>query len=345
MATASMLAPHGSREDRAALRGRIPRYPWARDPKEPRFAAGLAALAAFSTREGHTHVPKDHREGDLALGTWLDNRRAEERRGELSPERIAALEAIAPGFSWRPRGQRTEQMLSRLRRFHAREGHLRVPQRHREDGLPLGRWVEEQRRLRRAGEPCPALAAILAIDPAWDCAPRRHACDRAFERGLAALSLYVSREGHGRVPAHHREGDLKLGEWLANRRAEALRGDLRPDRLARLRAVLPGFPPAPRWSTRRGLRQELTPRFRHALALVASRAARDGLEQLRTGDREDGLDLYAWVDHQRWARREGRLSPARIAAIQARIPGFPWSARGSGGARSEAGERARPADL
>ena len=54
-------------------------------------------------REGHARIPRKHVEefdGDIInLGIWVQSRRGEFRRGSLSAERVAELEAI-PGWQW-----------------------------------------------------------------------------------------------------------------------------------------------------------------------------------------------------------------------------------------------------
>ncbi len=75
---------------------------WTWDPIEDQFKMGLDALQAYVAREGHAHVPLRHREGDFALGRWVQTRRLAYRRGKLSPERIAALEGVL-GWTWTTR--------------------------------------------------------------------------------------------------------------------------------------------------------------------------------------------------------------------------------------------------
>ncbi|GAN80410.1 helicase associated domain-containing protein [Acidocella aminolytica] len=103
-------------------------------------------LLVFVEREGHANVPSKHVEPDgFRLGTWVATRRDEYRRGRLSQDRIAALEAV-PGWCWNVHDARWERGLAALRRFVEREGHAQVPHHHVEpNGFKLGTWV---RRLR-----------------------------------------------------------------------------------------------------------------------------------------------------------------------------------------------------
>jgi hypothetical protein len=40
----------------------------------------------------------------------------------------------------------------------------------------------------------------------------------AWEKGLAVLKEFQSREGHCRVPRRHQEGAFNLGTWVVNQR-------------------------------------------------------------------------------------------------------------------------------
>ena len=53
-----------------------------------------------------------------------------------------------------------------------------------------------------------------------------------WERAFSALQKFHTREGHGRVPASHKEHGLSLGGWVSWQRSNKKR--LTPDRLKRL---------------------------------------------------------------------------------------------------------------
>jgi hypothetical protein len=174
-------------------------------------------------------------------------------------------------------------------------------------------------------------SAILAVDPEFDWIGRPTVWETQFERHLAALQGYVAREGHAHVPEKHREEGLPLGFWLANRRNQQRAGRLDPERLRRLRLIVPDFGDPQRWSTRRGTAATLSPQFLRSLDAVAAYVA----AATRQEPGSDGRACLTWINHQRFARRRGLLSQVRIDAIDARLPGFEW---GDGATR-----RARPA--
>ncbi|MFF5759982.1 Helicase associated domain protein [Streptomyces longwoodensis] len=98
---------------------------------------------------------------DSPTGKWLETQRV--RAGDLHPEQRLLLEAIGldlpeafrPASSLLPARERAfQRALAAARAFHAREGHLKVPQRHIEeiDGerVRLGQWLSNVSR-RRSG--------------------------------------------------------------------------------------------------------------------------------------------------------------------------------------------------
>ncbi|AJC61945.1 helicase associated domain-containing protein [Streptomyces sp. 769] len=70
------------------------------------FERGIAALAQYTTREGHAKVPRKHEEnlhpaggGDpvmVRLGVWLSNTKS--RRTKLTSEQVTTL--AGPGLDW-----------------------------------------------------------------------------------------------------------------------------------------------------------------------------------------------------------------------------------------------------
>jgi hypothetical protein len=93
----------------------------------------------------------------------------------------------------------------------ARERHCCPSRHHIEGSFKLGRWVCIQRyfkdkllpeRKRRLG----------AIGFVWDWR------DYLWEQNFSALLKFKRREGHCCVPTHYRNGNLKLGWWVATQR-------------------------------------------------------------------------------------------------------------------------------
>ncbi len=78
---------------------------WVWDVKASRWEQGLRLLTAYAHRTGAPNPDSfyvedlEDAEGNFTLGAWAMSRRKEYRLGVLSPDRVAALEAI-PGWEW-----------------------------------------------------------------------------------------------------------------------------------------------------------------------------------------------------------------------------------------------------
>ncbi|MQY40493.1 hypothetical protein SRB17_85260 [Streptomyces sp. RB17] len=128
------------------------------------------------------------------------------------------------------------------------------------DGDDLGRWLEQRRnpgtwaqlsakqqeRLSRQGvtpakAPSPAPAAVRSTKSSGK-------AQQAFQRGLAAYTQYVRREGHPRVPRNHleritldgQEHEVKLGIWVSNTTTKSRWDKLTPEQRTALTTLRGG---------------------------------------------------------------------------------------------------------
>jgi hypothetical protein len=222
----------------------------------------------FVQREQHLRVPKLHVEDGLNLGPWIGTQRYGKTNGTLSPEKESMLNEI--GFIWNKHEGNWDAMLSALKKFKQREGHLKVPQRHVEEGRHLGDWIGTQRYQRRLGTlSCPEKERRLnEIGFIWNpqeetreqreqreghCSVghmddedddgvtlhriKRQRCENLdvtqehFDSNFDLLLVFKEREGHMRVPIDHQESvNDNLGDWMKNQKSLHLRGALELDR-------------------------------------------------------------------------------------------------------------------
>ncbi len=93
---ANQRAAHRRKElsrDRVRALEAIPGWSW--DPIEDNFQRVFALLKRFARREGHARPRGGQIQGGADLGTWVQARRAERRRGRLSPRRRSAARVTA----------------------------------------------------------------------------------------------------------------------------------------------------------------------------------------------------------------------------------------------------------
>ncbi|CAL9327458.1 hypothetical protein SUDANB6_05959 [Streptomyces sp. enrichment culture] len=237
------------------------------DPGEEAWEAKLAALRSYRRAAGHLAPRQDAvwddpaGGGPVPIGQHMANLR---RKGGLgkdpkrAEQRAAQLTAIDPDWNcpWPLNWQRHYKVLADLAADEVGGILPDIQPGVHMDGDDIGRWLQQQRkpgvwrllsteqqeRLSKLGvqpdqAPPPAPAAGCATK-----SPTR--AQQAFQRGLAALTQWVEREGpHRPVPRGHAEeitvdGEpvtVKLGVWVSNTKAR--RDKLTQDQLAALREL------------------------------------------------------------------------------------------------------------
>lgn len=284
-------------EERRCRLEALPGWTW--DAQEDQWERGFQALTAYIEREGHARVPYPHSEGTLKLGQWVTFQRSRVKR--LPPDRRQRLESL-PGWTWDELQARWEEGLAALTAYIEREGHARVPYSHSEGTFKLGQWVAFQRS--RLQQMPPDRRRQLESLPGWTWDVN----NARWVSGFAALTTFVAREGHSRVPQAHIEGGFRLGLWVTSQRGQG--DDLPPDRRERLEA-LPG------WTWHR-----VETRWEEAFAALSSYVARVGNARVPSGHVEGAHRLGRWVANQRALR--DRMPDDRRARLEA-LPGWVWS--------------------
>ncbi len=197
-----------------------------------------------------------------------------------------------------------------LERYVAREGHARVPHGHIEDGFRLGWWVAARRIARRKGRMPAEQAAVFEKLPGWSWDPQ----DEGFDKSLALLQRFVSREGHARVPHGHVEEGFGLGRWVVHLRQANRRGALDPHALTAVEAI-PGWT----WDA-------WDSNFAHGLNVFSGSIEREGHARVPSTHVEHGFNLGSWVAslRRRWA--VGTIRDTHARALEA-LEGWTWTPR------------------
>ncbi|WP_194820898.1 DEAD/DEAH box helicase [Micromonospora sp. S-DT3-3-22] len=196
---------------------------------------------------------------DDALATDLDTRHHHARTGSRHPQlpervllrmpdgyltdsllRDITIRILDHATTGRAPTHPTESWIAGITADHAfrhREGHLDVPRYHREGDIDLGSFIHNCRGRHRRGELTPdQILTLEQLGITW------RVFDARWQRHLAAFTTFRHREGHLKVPRHHREGDINLGSIAHNLRNQGKRGLVPRDRIDALDAL--GF----RWA-------------------------------------------------------------------------------------------------
>ena len=262
------------------------------------FRLNLAALQRFKDREGHARVPPKWIESNVRLGHWCNSVRTRRNKGLLSPEQIAALDEA--GMIWDTLAERFDFKVNALERYVAREGHSKVPLRHKEAGFALGAWVNSLRQ-RKEQLSVDQRARLNDLGMAWD--PR----NESFEYGLNALTSFFNREGHGRVPKGWIEDGFPLRAWISSKRTN--RDSLSSEQQLQLESL--GMV----WHT-------YDSAFDKNLKILKAFVEREGHARVTTDWVEQGVRLGQWVADLRSERRKSKLTPEQLAELLSL--GFVW---------------------
>jgi hypothetical protein len=189
-------------------------------------------LVRFSCREHHCNVPVQHLEFGKNLWVWLMVQKLHGKKGTLDSFRKRLLEYL--GVDWNLQVSLWDLNFLLLLQYRDREGHMRIPRRHSEDGQQLGAWICKQRvRQNKAGTlfDLEKERRLNEIGFIW----KGH--EEKWEIMFMALAQYKRREGHLRVPTRHVEDGQKLGDWITLHRAKKKAGTLAFERERRLSEI------------------------------------------------------------------------------------------------------------
>jgi len=266
----------------------------------------LETLKAYVEEHGDAIVRKYHTTSSgLRLGLWTGTQREYKKRGKLSEKKINLLEN-QPGWSWDPFEDVWQKNFEALKEFLGKYGHTRVSRDHiTSSGLRLGVWVATQRR--NKDKLLEERIRLLEGLSGWSWDPFEDAWQKNFE----ALKEFFREYGHVQVPRGYiASSGLKLGVWVARQRQN--KNKLTKEKINLLESMLG-------WSW--DLREDAWQKNFEALKKFLEEY---GYVQVPKGYiTSSGLKLEAWVETQRVAKKQNKLSEARIKLLES-MPGWSW---------------------
>lgn len=289
-------------------------------PDAADWDAHLASLSRYVVRNGPDISTTFECDDGTRLGHWVSSQRAAREAGTLSAGRVAQLDDL--GFVWHVRDEEDglwREGVELLARYVEEHGDGRVPGDHvTTDGTPLGAWVARRRWEHRHGLlRAERVDELVALGFEWTATPTagatRRSDDQAFRAWVGTLETFRAEQGHCRVPASFVCPDgRRLGDWVAYVRARHAKGLLAPGRVEVLDGL--GF----EWRVR-----DNDALWRQGVEALGSYVAEHGHARVPIRHRrDDGFRLGQWVRSRRSEGTGGRLSPERVAALDAL--GFVW---------------------
>jgi len=225
--------------ERIAALESLPGWVWdVSDASDAAFDAGFTEAKAYAAAHGHARVPSGYTSpSGHNTGQWAANVRTTYKRGQLTPERIAALESL-PGWVWGVYDEAFDAGLAEVKAYADTHGHARVPLSYTSPGgHNTGTWASKARKGYNRGKLTPERIAALESLPGWVWS----VYDAAFDAGFTEVKAYADAHGHARVPyGYTSPSGHNTGTWVAKARKDYNRGKLTPERIAALES-LPGW--------------------------------------------------------------------------------------------------------
>ena len=264
------------------------------DPLVAQWEDAFTLLTEFKEQKKHCRVPGGFKVDGFKLGAWVGTQRRS--KSSLSQDRIERL--VSLGFSWDPLIEKWELAFEVLKKFWGREGHCKVPARHRDNNINLGDWVSEQRQ-NKDGLSKDQILKLDSIGFCWNL--RLDKWGEAFER----LKEFRDREGHCQVGREQVIDGIRMGNWVKTQRAN--KSHLAPDKIAKLDSI--GFDWAP-----------VTETWDESFNALKKFRDREGHCRVYQSHIEDGVKLGSWINRQRQSMK--LLTAERIRLLDS--VGFVW---------------------
>ena len=144
--------------------------------------------------------------------------------------------------------------------------------------------------------------------------------DTRFEAGIDHLHRYAAVHGSSSPPRDATMDGFAIGWWVVNRRVQYRRGQLSPERIARLESEFPDW----KWLPQD---EASAAAFETGLTHLRRYVAAHGTSQVPQRDVIDGFPIGIWVASRRADYRKGRLSTERIRRIETEFPDWRWTVR------------------
>ena len=162
------------------------------------------------------------------LGGWVSDQREKYRAGKMKEERREKLETI--GMEWELPDP-WEARFAAAERYHAEHGDLNIDYDGVFEGIPLGRWISEQRKNRDRLDP-EKIERLNALGMRWESGP-----DRLWNETYEEAKAWTEKSGEIPPDAVSRSG-VPLRRWLSDQRRYSQRsGKLSAEKTKKIQAL------------------------------------------------------------------------------------------------------------
>lgn len=199
---------------------------------EQQWEVGYSHARRYYEQNGDLNVSSHYKTEDgYPLGSWLHHQRGIKYR--LTPEQVKRLDEIAVIWG-KPNSWEYRYDLSK--EYYLRHGNLNIPQGYIVEGIWLGNWLAEQRKIKKGVYPDKKLTTeqIEALDTiGMDWLNFR---ERAWQNQYEDVKVFYNDHGHLNIPRDSEE-NIRMCRWLSCQRRDFQKNKLTKNQIQQLREI------------------------------------------------------------------------------------------------------------
>lgn len=253
------------------------------------------AVKQYYQENGNIKVTSHTIYNNLFIGSWLVQQRQQYRRGQLSPEKIRALDEF--GMDWMTQKERQwEDAYSAAKMFYDEHGNLKVPT----SMSSTYSWLVTQRKKYREN----ALTEeqynrLNSIGMQWEISDE-------WDSYYAEAKRYYQENGNLDIPADYvTSTGIKLGRWYRSRRKEYINGTMSSERIKLMEDI--GI------EKKSVLQRNWMQNYQYAKAFFEKNGHLKINSKYVT---PDGVKLGVWISSQRENYKLNRLNNKQISLLE-----------------------------
>ena len=258
---------------------------------------------------GNLDVPCRYVTNDgIRLGSWLDNIRKANKRGDikLSAEQVSALNAL--GMIWDKNEQEWNDCYEAARIYFETHGDLNVPATYKtSNGFMLGKWVDRQRKNTKISET--RKSKLDRIGMIWE---KEDSWSIRFE----LAKVYFDENGNLDISTNYVVNGIWLGKWLSEQRKKYKSGKLSAEYVQQLESLNID------WDT--DIQKKYDEIWQGYFIKLKSCFDKYGdIESIGNSKSEEDKKLNIWLRTQRRYYKAGKLSNEKIELLKS--IGIAWN--------------------
>lgn len=247
---------------------------------------------------GNIDIPSGFMKNGYNLGGWIGEQRRAYRNGELSGDKIEALNHF--DMKWKLKEEKWFMMYEKVKCYLQLHDGVNLSGSRSREERKLFYWVDDQTELYRLGKLTQEKAAFLEVIGVR----QENKLDLRFNAMCEKLEKFKELHGHCIVPIEEGEGEpMPLGLWAQRMRLQLAAGEMTGERAECLRKL--GLP-----------ENNKAAKFQYRLALASAYREEHGHLRIPQKYERDGCKLGKWINSLRSRYKNGGLAKEYVKALE-----------------------------